>query len=477
MLHSLLGRTRDHRVVQQINEFMRGPWYVLLIALLAAVSGVFGLELVVYTVFILVGVFLCLLGTDLLPLMPIVICCYIAPSFANNPGRNPESIFYLHHGGAYLIALASVFALCLIWRLCMDREIGGKQFLTHKRSLTVGMVILGVAYMLGGLGMANYPVFAGKNILFGFIQFAAIFVMYFLFSGAVKWEKAPKDYFAWIGLGIGFAVLLQLAENYLSGRIFMEGGNTIDRELMATGWGMHNNIGGMMAMMMPFPFYLAAKRKNSWIFTLLATLLLLGTIVSLSRTSMLIAAVEYVVCSVLLLRNKEKRRENLIVYLAAAVGVAVFSIVAFDKLLDVFALFLEELNAISKRDLLLVNGMKQFFKFPVFGGTFYPQGDYVPWDWAELEAFSSFFPPRWHNTLVQIAASCGVVGLAAYLFHRVQTVRLLVKDRSPEKLYIAFYVAALLAAGLLDNHFFNVGPVLMYSMMLAFAENIHRSEC
>ena len=140
----------------------------------------------------------------------------------------------------------------------------------------------------------------------------------------------------------------------------------------------------------------------------------------------------------------------------------------------VFALFFEEIGEVSKRDLLFINGMKQFLQNPIFGGTFYPQ-EYIPWDWAELEAFSSFFPPRWHNTLVQIAASCGAVGLAAYALHRFQTVVLFIKERSTEKLFIGIYVAALLLASLLDCHFFNIGPVLVYSMALAFAENIGQS--
>lgn len=475
-LTASVSREKNSKWVQSINDFMRKPYYIIVIALLTVLSSVFGLELPVYTLFIFAGVFICVFGMDFLPLMPIVVCCYIAPSFANNPGRNEDSIFYPQHGGIYLIVLASVFVISLIWRLISDREFGGKQFWTRKRSLTVGMLVLGVAYMLGGIGMERYSEFAGKNLLFGFIQFASIFAMYFLFTGTVKWERTPKDYFAWIGMCVGFAVLAQLGENYLSGRIFMEGSNTIDRELMATGWGMHNNIGGLMAMMIPFAFYLAMKRRHSWVYTLLATVLLLGTIASCSRTSMLIAALEYGVCSVLLLRNRETRKSNLIVYLSAVLAVAVFAIAAFDKLLDVFALFLEELDAVSKRDLLFINGMKQFLEYPVFGGTFYPQGEYVPWDWAELEAFSSFFPPRWHNTLVQIAASCGVVGLAAYVLHRVQTIRLLVKDLSTEKLFIGLYVAALLLASLLDCHFFNVGPVLFYSMALAFAENINQSK-
>lgn len=472
----LISRMRKVNAVRRVDEFLRTPAYVVLIACLAALSSVFELELVVYTLYILIGLFICVLGSDFLPLMPIVICCYIAPSVGNNPGRNADSIFYPQSGGIYLIVIAAFFAVGLVYRLIVDREFGGKQFWTAKRTLLSGMLILGAAYLISGIGIERYGEYAGRNILFAVVQFASIIVMYFLFTGTVNWENAPKDYFAWIGLGVGFAVLAQLGENYLSGRIFMEGSNTIDRELMATGWGMHNNIGGLMAMMIPFPFYLAYTRKHSWVYTGLATVLMLGVIASCSRTSMLVGALEFVVCSALLLRKKDKRKPVLVVYGVALIAVAAFAVISFNKLLDVFSLFLDEIDAVSKRDVLAINGMKQFFEYPILGGSFFPQGEFIPWDWSDLEAFTSFFPPRWHNTLVQIAASCGIVGLAAYAIHRAQTVKLLIRDFSAEKLFVGLYVAALLLASLLDCHFFNVGPVLFYSMALAFAEKIGNSK-
>ena len=197
---------------------------------------------------------------------------------------------------------------------------------------------------------------------------------------------------------------------------------------------------------------------------------------SCSRTSMLVAVLAYCICAVILLRNRDSRQKNLRVYLVAALAVVVLVIVFWDQLFDIFYKFIDEIFIISSRDKLFVNGCKQFAEYPIFGGTFYPQGDYIPWDWSTLESFTSFFPPRWHNTLIQIAASCGIVGLAAYLIHRLQTMILLFSKVSTEKLFIALFIGALLLASMLDCHFFNVGPVLFYSMALAFAEKIERSK-
>lgn len=452
------------------DRWLRSPWYVLSLAVLTVISNLLGLDLWIYSLFMGLGIYVSLFGSDLLPLIPLFILCYVAPSRENNPGRYPNSVFYPLNGGIYLGILLALFAACLIWRLVKDSELGGRKFLNTKRSLMPSMLFLGASYLLSGIGMDEYFSIAMQNLVFAVIQFFAVFALYYLFTGAVRWERVPKGYLAWTGLAVGLIVLVQLLENYLSGRIFEDG--TINRELIATGWGMHNNVGCMMAMMMPCAFYLAGKNKRGWLFNLLGTVLFLGTVLSCSRGSMLMAGLAYVLCAFLLLKNPQSRRQNLIVYLIALGAVVAAVAVLAPKLLDVFRLFISQLGNVSQRDNLLYYGICQFLGEPVFGGSFFPQGSYVPWDWANLEAFSSFFPPRWHNTLVQMLASCGTVGITAYLIHRGQTVKLFWKRRSTEHTFLAISLGVLLCAALLDCHFFNVGPVLFYSMALAFAEKL-----
>ncbi len=472
-----LEQFRKKPAVKAVNAFMRKPGYIILMAALAAMSGVFALDLWVYSAFIAVAVYLCLLGDDLLPLMPIAIFCYITPSRDNNPGRNPESIFYPEHGGIFLIVLAAIFVVCLIFRLVTDKDIGKKAFFTEKRRLLGGMLILGAVYLLSGIGFENYGDVAVKNLLFAFIQFVSVFAFYYLFTGTVKWERAPKNYLAWIGMCMGFIVLAQLGENYACGRLFetANGSLTINRYNMATGWGMHNNIGGLMAMAIPFCFYLACKEKHGWVYNLLAIVMMVGVVASFSRSSMLMGGIGFAIGAIILLVRYDKGRKNLLIYGVAAVFAVAAVVIFWDKIMALAGKFIEnDLFQASDRDTLIGKGWKEFLKNPVFGNTFYPQVHV--WDWAELEEFSSFFPPRWHNTVIQLLASAGVVGVAGYAVHRFQTVKLLVTKRSSEKTFIGIYLIVLLGASLLDCHFFNVGPVLFYSMALAFGEKIEQSQ-
>ena len=117
-----------------------------------------------------------------------------------------------------------------------------------------------------------------------------------------------------------------------------------------------------------------------------------------------------------------------------------------------------------------VEGFRQFSKFPVFGGSFFPlKKDLYQWAF-DGTTFAYLFPPRWHNTLIQLVATGGVACLAAYVVHRIQTIRLFTKNFSGEKLFVGLSIAVLLLTSMVDCHFFNLGPALLYSAMLAVVE-------
>ena len=128
------------------------------------------------------------------------------------------------------------------------------------------------------------------------------------------------------------------------------------------------------------------------------------------------------------------------------------------------------LDSFAERRKGYEEGIKQFLKYPIFGGTFFPVNYKELYVWAQVDNFTALFPPRWHNTLIQLLATGGVVCLFGYIVHRVQTVKLFLKNPSKDKTFVALSILALLLTSLLDCHFFNVGPVLLYSAMLAFTE-------
>ena len=141
------------------------------------------------------------------------------------------------------------------------------------------------------------------------------------------------------------------------------------------------------------------------------------------------------------------------------------------QLTRLFKELLERAFEPRMREKIYPEGIRTFLKYPIFGEGFYPSTDLI-YEWANLDQFKSFMPARWHNTVIQMLASCGIVGMGCYSFHRIQTIRVFWKQRKTAALYIGISVLSLLLMSLLDCHFFNFGPPMFYAMALAFAENV-----
>ncbi len=448
-----------------LDRFLASPAYIWVLAALALAANIWGLELPVYTLFVLFGIYISLWGQDYLGLMPIVVFCYIAPSHANNPGRNEASVFFPENGGWYLIFLFAAFFLSVVYRLLRDRS--AKAFCLEKRRLLPGMLLLGAAYLLSGIGYENYADLALKNLTFAALQFVGVFACYWFFTAAVRWDQAHRDYFCHVGLAVGTVIALQVLSIFLSGRAVENG--IIIWDNITTGWGINNNMGGMLAIMLPFPFYFACKGK--WGFQIWAAAFYGVICLTCSRSAILFGALCYAICLVYTIFTGPHRWLFSIVY--ALVILTVLYLLK-DFLIALFQNFFDRGLRPSNRDNVYLEGLKQYLKYPVFGGSFYPI-DFVVGQYSTLESFSGFFPPRWHNTVVQLGASCGTVGLVAYAIHRVQTVKVALQNRSREILFVGMSVLTLLAVSLLDCHFFNIGPTLFYSMALAVMEKLPKN--
>jgi len=458
---------RSCEPVLSINRFLASQWFVALVCVLTVCCSVFGVELYVYTFFIACGLYISAFGQDYLPILPMWICSYISPSLQNNPGREPDSIFYPQNGGIYLLVIFALFVVSAVIRLATDKDLGGKKFLRCKRRLMPGILALGGAYLLAGAFSGKYFDRGFYNLLFAFLQFIAIFAAYWFFTGAVKWEKARKDYFAWCGFGAGMTVLAQILHMYLTREVIVDG--AIDLYRIATGWGNANNIGCMLAMMIPFAYCLARQRHRGWLFSLMGMVMAVGVLFTCSRASILGAAFAFLSSFALSLRNVESRKSDLIATCLAVICLAVVTTAFHRPILHLFRSLIDKGLNPSFRDVIYKEGWKQFTQLPIFGGTFYPS-DHSIFEWSTVESFKAFFPPRWHNTVIQLLASCGIVGLGTYAFHRIQTVKLFWEKRKTDMMFVGLSVITLLLMSLLDCHMFNIGPVLVYSAALAFAE-------
>lgn len=451
-----------HSILQKFDHFLSTPQYIAVIMLLTLLSNFFGLELFTYSIFVLICLYLCFSGKSLLPILPILIACYIAPSKQNNPGRASDSIFLDGAGRLWLILLGILTVGAFAYRIIRTR----KQFFHIKRKLLPSLLVLAASYLTAGIGSNGYFDNVGHSLLFASANAAALILPYLLLSDSFAGSDC-KDYLAWTGFGIGCTLLCEIAFIFLTCPVIQ--GGAINRSAIYTGWGMYNNIGAMLAMMIPFPFYLAINLRRGWLGTLAASIFLIGVLFTCSRASILCGGFIYFLCVVLMLYYTPNARANTIALLFSIGALCAFLILFSRPLLSLFEPLLDKGLDPSNRDTIYHDGIRLFSKYPIFGGSFFSK-EYAPWGWSTVPEFTQFLPPRWHNTFVQLLASCGIVGLLAYLIHRLQTVLFLLRYRTPEKIFTYASLLVLLACSLFDCHFFNLGPVLFYSAALAFAE-------
>lgn len=459
--------------VRCVNKFFYSPLYLILLGILTFLSNAFSYELYVYTAFVLMGICICLLARDLLPIFPIFIFAYISPSFKNNPGESDDTVFSLSGGGKYLYIMILALVLCLILRIVFDKDFGGKKFLFKKRKLLSGMLILGTVYALSGLGSGQWEEFGWQNLLFAFIQFAAITLLYFLLSGGVKWESTPQNYLAWTGIFAGYTVAIELVNIFIVNGVIVDG--EIIRHSIVTGWGHYNSMGALLVTLIPIPFFLVVKGRFINLAYFSSIVFFLSLLLTCSRASILVGVVIYAVCYVASFFFSQRARRQFPIHIfmiCFVMGLFYRHKEAVSALFD--NIILKGINSPERLE-IYKEGINQFNSNRIFGGSFFPI-DYKPYKWARAKGFSSIAPPRWHNTVIQLLASGGIVSLVGYAVHRIQTFILFFKRFSKEKFFLMMSVMALLFVSLFDCHFFNVGPVFLYSVTLAFVEFLPKEE-
>lgn len=471
MLTEAFPQLRERRAVIGVRNFFRSGWFAALAALLMACSEIFGLEIFVIYAYLVFGLLIVLFADDMLGIVPMVCCGYMIFSAENNPGKFPDSLFGQPQGQLALFYAVAVIAVMLIGRLVsmlLEREKRGVP------KLTVGFLLLGASYLLGG---AFSPYYDGRTVLMGFVQIAALCGFYFYLYYTVRWDRVPKGYLPMVISIIGVGMLAEIVGMYFGEGVIREDGS-INRVALYTGWGIYNNVGCVMAMCMPAPVYFAVKNKNGWAYTILCTVFYLGVMVTQSRGAMLFGSVVYLGCVVVTLvgSKKKERLWNAVVFAVLLVAVLISAVVFRDKVKDLFASIIDQGWNDSARFATWKACWQRFLEYPGFGVGFYKTPgtllteDGMFTEFVDGTPEGTFLALRAHNTFFQLISTGGTFAIVAYLVHRVQTLILCFRRPNAEKIVAALCVASLLLTSMVDCHVFNMGPGLMYSAWLVFGE-------
>ncbi len=454
MLYQKIEKIRKNTVMHKITDFLDGNWYPVVYAALALICSFTGLELVFYVLTALAAIFGTVFCRDTKSLIvPLVLAVY-AVSQKHTP-QPPYKSDYLYDP-AVLATLGVLFVLVLastIFRMIACKGTGNV-FRTPTKARW-GLFALGAALILNGIFYSGYTIanlVLGIGIAFSFVYF------YVYFYNTAEWTEKTPEYIARVLVLACAVILIQLLEMF----VFDYPQN---KNEFVLGWGMSNNIGGMLAMFMPACFYLAYKSRYGIAFYILGLLTFAGVVMTLSRTSVFVGGAILIACMIYL---SIKGRYALFIRIFNVIFIVALICFVFvpNELWRVFQYYIEHgLNDSGRWD-IWENGVKNFLRAPIFGVGFYTP---IAPDWSyNIENW--VFPDMYHNTYIQLLASCGILGVAAYTFHLVQGAMLIFRKPSAERIFFFLVILALSGMSMADNHLFHVFPTLVYSMLIAMCE-------
>ncbi len=438
--------------------FANSLYYPIFIAVLVLAGHVFSIELLTSIILLIsvgLGLMLCYDLKFLISPLVMFIFTFSQKSVASGKYYSRPYIIAMIAVG---VALVILFVFHFVY---YRRELDFKAFLKSK--LFIGIAALCASFLLNGiLNFENYKL---GNIIYALIITASLGLVFFVFQINLKSDGKTKEYLFFVLYLTSIVLTLELFLSYIYQVEFNNG--EIVKESLLVGWGMWNNIGGMLAFLLPVHFYFATTAKRfSYAFYFTGIISYGAIVLTLSRSSLLFGSAIIAICAICSCFIGNNKKTNRIISLCVLAFGFVCVIALWDKIANILGDYLSRGFDDNGRFDIYKHGLQGFLSHPIFGGGFV--NDYK----LDYE-FIKFLPFRYHNTIIQLMAGCGIVGLISYLYHRYTTVMLLVKKRSVFSLFSGLCIASLLLCSLLDNHFFNIYPLFIYSIILVVNEKVN----
>ena len=309
--------------------------------------------------------------------------------------------------------------------------------------------------------------YTAKNFIMGLLNSFCILWLSIIFVSNLRYdEKTIKAFF---NTCTCIAVLLILQFIYACCTLPIIKDGKINKYSIFLGWGTTNNYGNMGALLLPAMFYMAYKspKKQAIIYYIIGLLTFLATSLTLSRNAILTGGL-IIAFSLIFLAVKGENKLlfkkfliGLIISFLAVIAVAIILICALKIEINLF----DDLINLGLNDNgrfgLWEDAFSAFLQYPIFGEGFYS---------CSFPSNTGFMPGFYHNTILHLLASCGIVTLILYLIYRVQTIKIILYKLNVEKIFLGLMVFIVVVSSLLDNFIFQFYPVFFYAIAIALCE-------
>lgn len=443
-------------------------YFPFVTAALTALCSIVGWELVIIWYICLCGAGIVLCCKDVTPVVSLLIFMHVFVSMQHSPDqRGVEWCDPTYMTSAGFIVPTAIAALIFVVPV-LYRTVDG--IVKRRFRLTPvfwGLCAYGAALVLNGLFSADYYY---MNVVYALGMAAILIVVFVFIGGNVKPGGSAYKKIAVYFVALSAALAVQLVASYI--QFGVVDGGSIERSRIKFGWGTYNQFGMLTCMCLPSWFYLAIKQRRGWAYLFGALFNLALTVMSMSRQAILTSAVVAPACLIwfFISADAKKRVAGGIVTAVAAAAALTVCLLFSEAVAEMFKGLEASILTGSGRLQIWKEGFKKFLHHPLFGNGIYDitaTENHSPGYCGAGAGFTESVPFMCHNTVVQLLFSCGLVGLAAYIVHRVQTVISLFKNPSAGRIFIAFTVCGMLLTSLLDNHIFYPFPLFIYASLLS----------
>lgn len=434
---------------RKADKFCNSVWCIASYGLVCIISHTFDLPILgafFLTVFLSAAF---IFSKNSFALVPFLLMCSFVLSLKTKPNTG------------YFNDPLKITALCLLLVVLVASALFhliyyGKWKKMFKRAyLTVSIAILTGTLMIGGIGTS---LFSWTGVGMSFAVGACMFLPYSLLINCGEYNgQKTIEYFAYSLITAAVVIFAAVMERYIT-----LGVKTVlnNKGLLEFGHTISNSAAVIVLLAIPLTFYLVYKYKYGAAFLAAVALELLTVVLTFSRATILIAAGGTVVVAIALcFKKKNGRLAYWIVCGVAAVAVIAIAIVFRSWVGNQITRIFDS----NGRSTIWAAGFKAWEKDPVFGVGLW----YLPQVQAPLHKYHSY-----HCSPLTFLYCAGIFGLAAYLYHRYKTVRMVFGAKlTAERVFVALTLLAYVLNSLLDIYMTEPLHLLYYSVMLALIEH------